>query len=441
MSEMIEDGRNAAEQHGSGLVISIFVLALLSVMGIALLFVAQVDLKGGKYDLDSKRAFYLAEAGLQRGREQLRLNNIASGTLGLDDELAAAAGGDVTMDFDATTVRPVYDSNGKVTSFTGFNDDVPLIPLAQLGDGWYSSYLTNDPAEGAGTLTDGNMKLTITSIAAMRDGSSELLETIVLRPDEVVPPFPASITLLGPTPVFDGGEAAAKNLTGNDCGGFGIPGLSVPVVGTIGTDEEADAELGVKKPWTFTSGPYTGVDTVEDLQSTIDSRWQQCMYLTELAFKLRDVADVLGDSSTPTSLFGTPGDEKIVFIDGDVALGNGYVGAGFLFVTGTLRFHGTPQWYGPVVLIGKGEFIRSGGGNSILSGAAILADVAGPDRQIFTSDDCSGPDGVLGTSDDGYESVYWEVQGAGVHDVQYCVADIEAAFLRMPFFARDFRQR
>src|SRR5439155_13721226 len=139
------------------------------------------------------------------------------------------------------------------------------------------------------------------------------------------------------------------------------PGLAVPVVGVIGSSSEASAEAGVQKPNSYTSGGQTGVNTVTNINSTIDPSWKNCSYLHDLARSVRAAADVVGSSSTPNGSLGTAGAAKMVYIEGDYIVGGGTNGVGLLWVTGTLTFNGNAAWTGTIFTVGKGIFQRSGG--------------------------------------------------------------------------------
>ncbi|RMG47003.1 MAG: hypothetical protein D6718_04500 [Acidobacteria bacterium] len=434
------DHRNQGE-HGSGLLLTVFALALVATIGAALLFVSQIELRSGKTDLRSKRAFYVAEAGLEHGRESLRLLNIASGDASLDDELDYAAGENGQIDFDPAAVRPVFDANGGFVGLTGYGDDVPIQPITSFGGGWYATFLTNDPAEGRTTLTDGNDRVMLTSVAVLPEGSMEIVEGVVLSGNAVLPPLPAAITILGPSPTFSGGDSSAKKLTGDDCDGFGIPGLHVPVVGVLGSSSEAMAEAGVHHASTFVEGTQIGVDTVDDISGIIDPSWTDCDFLVQLAASVRQAADIVADSKHPPASYGSVGDEKIIFVDGDLKLNGSIEGAGLLWVTGKLTLDGSPKWHGPILVVGRGEVHRKGGGDILISGGNLVANVAGPDHRLWTADDCAGPDGVKNTADDGIAPGSWTVSGGGQGVTEYCTSDLESGTVRLPYPLEGFRQR
>ncbi|MEK7283840.1 MAG: hypothetical protein AAB249_08510, partial [Acidobacteriota bacterium] len=364
----------AGAERGSALVMAIFVLALLTSMGAALLFVTENEMKMGKVDLRAKTVFYVSEAGLEDARETLRVVNLggASDTLrnSFNDELTSAAGPNGAINCDPAALKPVFDSNGDAIGFSGYGDDSPLKAMTTFGSGKYIAFLTNDAVDGRTNLADSNDRVVITAVGTGTHYASEVVQAIVER--DSFPSLPATITILGPSASFDGGNSNAKKYTGNDCPG-GIPGLAVPVVGVIGAASEVSAEAGVKKPGSYTEGAQTGIDTVDNIAGTIDPTWTNCNYLLDLARQVRAAADVVGNTSTPNSALGTPVAPKIVFIDGNYSVGGGFNGAGTLWVTGTLTFNGNAGWSGVIFTVGRGVFQRNGGGNGVISGANFVA--------------------------------------------------------------------
>lgn len=433
-------GGDRTAERGSALILAIFVLILLTAMGIELLFMTQTEMKMGQTDIRSKKIFYTAEAGLEDGRETLRVVNKSGATAALraslDDELLSAAGPDGTIDFDADNVTAVYDSSGNVTGFTGYDDDVPLRAMATLGDSRYVAFLNNDSLDGKTSPDDTNDRLLITAVGAGPQRASEVVQAVVEH--LAMPPFAATITIVGPAPTFDGGTTGAKPYTGNDCA---VVGLHVPVIGVIGGPAESQAETGVHTPASYTSGSATGLATVDDIDGTIDASWKDCGYVHELARDVRAMADLVGDNSTPNSALTSVGTPAIIYIEGDYSIGGGFSGNGLLWVTGDLSISGDASWTGTILAVGKGSFQRNGGGAGMLSGATYVANVAGPDGLMWTSDDCAGPDGVVGNSDDGMASGTYDNPGGGTGATEYCTTAITAVAEQFPFVVTEFRQR
>jgi hypothetical protein len=413
---------------------SVFVLMLLAGMGIAVLFASRTDVRASLSDLRSKRSFYLAEAGLEAARERLRVNNLASADpASLDDELRAAAGANVSLDFTPSSLRASYDEQGRVTAFTGFGDDAPIAPLTAFGNGWYTAFVTNDPIDGPTNLNDSNERLRVTSMGAGPDRSVAVVDAVLERFQ--VPAIPATITILGPNALFDGGSSNAKIYAGDDCyhsaSYTGIPGLHVPVVGVIGASSVSSAASGVRKPNSYFSGASTGTATVRDLSGVIDPSWLDCDYLRRLASSVRAAADHVCTASSPCNHWASTTIHTVTFVDGDVS---NVSGKGILWVTGELTMRGNDSWEGIVFVVGEGSFQRSGGGNGRTYGGTVVADLAGPDGIFETGDDCSGANG-------GFRQATYDASGNGTHDTVFCSSAISQAGLGLPLQVVSFRER
>jgi hypothetical protein len=74
---------------------------------------------------------------------------------------------------------------------------------------------------------------------------------------------------------------------------------------------------------------------------------------------------------SPTNL-GTPSAPAINVVNGDYTAGSG---TGILLVTGTLTMSGNPSWNGLILVIGKGNVTKNGGGNGTLNGSLLVANM------------------------------------------------------------------
>jgi hypothetical protein len=424
---------------------AVFVLAIVGAMGIALLFQTSIEVKTSRTSLDVKKAFYLAEAGLEDARATL-WNGNDKGQDDFDSELEDTAGDDGVIDFDADQLVAAWDSSGNLIGVSGYGDDAPVTPFTAFGEGYYAAFVTNDPANSGGGVTsldDTNDRVMITSIGVGPNRSVEVVQGIITR-DEIFPSVPpATITLLGPMPVFEGANSTPKEYVGDDCGGAGIPGLFVPVVGTVGESAEASAELGINRNPDFASGGYEGTDTFADLTDpneetligsgygTIDPMWTDCLALKAMVENVRLVADVV--CTDLDCIWPDPSPNRVIFVDGDWPVAPRARGEGLLLVTGTLDFHGRATWRGIVMAVGEGIFVRSGAGNGTISGATIVADIAGPDEIYGTADDCTG-------GEDGFSPVLYDERGGGNSDTTYCTTDFAGLDLVKPYDIIEFRQ-
>jgi len=429
--------------RGSALVMAVFVLAILSGMALALALLTDNAMFMSLADRRSKQAYFMAEAGAEAGRQALYNTN---GSGSFDNDLVTAAGTDGSISFDPDTIRPVVAADGTVTGLTGHGDDVPLIPLTALDDGWYAVFLTNDDANSGGwtSTNDDNDRIMVTGIGASAGGGFEVVQAIA----EKTTPFPADIpamtTMFGPGPTWTPPASALKTYVGDDCNGTGIPGFNVPTVGLLTTSWEASVEGTLGSP-IYSSGADTSHVTVVDITDitdpgvvgsslgTIDSAWESCEAFRARADEVRARADVVCiEGSACTLPASSPG--RVIFSEGDFTLTASDSGAGLLWVTGRLTVNGDTNWSGILMVVGEGEFYRSGAGTGAVSGATVIADIAGPDNTYGTSDDCTGgTDGFAG-------AVYDELSG-GTGVTTYCNADVLASTPITRYAVAGFRQR
>lgn len=439
------NGATTDREQGTALVLAVFVMALLTGLGTALLFLSQQVMRTSRASLLEKAAFYVAEAGVEDARLTLFQ---ADADRDPSNNLAAAAGPDHLIDFDPDAVRAVYDSTGKVTGFTGFDDDVPLRAPTSLGGGtWYAAFLTNDPLEGRTNLVDGNQRVMITAIGAGERRSLEVVQAIVEQ-HRVLPPVPpAAVIMLGPLPAFfDNGNSGAQTHTGNDCGVAG--GAYAPIVGTVGPASRQQVQNDINRPENFSSGPFTGTATVGDLTNLsdpivaaaghgiIDPVWANCTELKALVEGLRQSANYYCNADVQSCSFSTIGANSVVFIDGDLSNTPNGTYSGILVVTGSLTYSGNTGWDGVVLVVGEGRVMRSGGGGGKPSGGLIIAAVdptpAGPatDR----SDWCTAGSG-------GYLRSFYDASGGGNSTVQWCSSKINSANDVRSYRIVEFRER
>ncbi len=423
---------NHCRDSGSALVMAIFVLALLSGMGVALLFLSTNEVKMSQADMRSKQVFYLAEAGMEAGRATLLILN---GAGSFSDDLAIYAGTNGTLEFDADAVQATYDTDGNVTGLTGYGDDVPLIDATAFGGGWYAAFLTNDVINGTAT-GDTNNRVVMTGVGLDSNNSVEIVQAVITR--QVLIP-PAAIMLLGPNPTFDGGHSNPKTYVGEDCNGTGgTPGLYAPLVGVVSDAAETLCETGIGSDPAYSSGPYLGEDAFANLtdpaeptySEPLDPVWTDCQALHDMVEEIRSLADVVctnGNSCTlpPSS------PSRIIFVDDDYTLNES--GEGLLLVTGDLTTNGGISWDGMMWIIGTGHYRRNGAGNGVTSGSIVTAHIAGPDNVYGTADDCTGGDGGFGIAS-------FNENGGGNGTTTYCTDDIAVASPAYPYKIVAFRQ-
>lgn len=432
-------------QDGSALVMAVFVLALLTAMGTALLFLSQNEVKMGEASIRPKKAFYYAEAGLEHARRALWQVNRAED---FADDLTLATGGTPgdPIGFDPDTITPVYDSFGNLIGFSGYDNDTPLISLRTLDDGWYAAFMSNDHGEGRTNSVDTDNRIILYGVGVGPDQSFEVVEAVIdIQPFLPEMP-PAAIFMLGPTPDFFSGNSKKKAYIGTDCG---IAGPNYyPVVGTIGSAAEAQAEAGAASNPTYTTGPFSGPDDViadmtaspvpgmSDSTYTMDPQWTSCQTMKDMVEGIRAVADYTCADGTR---LGTtcPADlsnpKHIYFGDGDLQVSGNIDVYGMLVVTGELTFGGAVEFEGVILVIGEGVFTMNGAGNGDIMGSVIVADIAGPDGVYGTADDCTGGDG-------GFDTAVYNENGGGNSGSVYCSTVLNLSEQAEPYEILQFRQ-
>jgi len=438
-------------QRGSALVLAIFVLALLTAMGAALLFLSQNEIKMAGASVQPKKAFYMAEAGLEHARQALWLKN---GADDFRDDLQEATGNTSALPdpldligFDPQTIAPVYDASGDVIGFSGYDNDKPLVPLQRLDDGWYAAFMSNDYGETRTNSVDTDNRVILTGVGVGPDQSFEVVEAVI-NVQTWLPEFPPSaIFLLGPTPTFSSADSGAKAYTGNDCGVSG--GDYFPIVGTIGHAAEQSAEAGADSGPSYEAGPYnTAEDTIVDMTASpvtgmsdstysMKPEWDDCQAMKDLVEGLRTVADVTCADSTSLAKSSCPADvsnpQNIYFGDGDLDVSDNAHHYGMLVVTGELALSGSLDFDGIILVVGEGVMRYNGTGGGRINGSIIVANIAGPDGDYGTADDCTG-----GTN--GFGSAIYDERGGGNSGINYCSASIQASNPAKPYEILEFRQ-
>ena len=72
----------------------------------------------------------------------------------------------------------------------------------------------------------------------------------------------------------------------------------------------------------------------------------------------------------PSGTLGSISDRKIVVVKDDLKLQEG--GAGILIVTGDLTLSGNFSYDGLILVLGKGQVFRNGGGNGVIRGGILV---------------------------------------------------------------------
>ena len=168
---------------------------------------------------------------------------------------------------------------------------------------------------------------------------------------------------------MDTGSSGAKWYSGMDHAGVEP---QRPAFAVSPCDED-DAKAGIVKPDTVVD-PEIGIlgddettpGTV-DTPSFLDSADRARAYLASLQGKAEATGRYFSGTTTVNDSVNSP---RFTFVDGDCTLKGG---SGILVVTGTLTMQGNIDFNGIILVLGKGQLIRNGGGNGEIFGGITIA--------------------------------------------------------------------
>jgi hypothetical protein len=101
-------------------------------------------------------------------------------------------------------------------------------------------------------------------------------------------------------------------------------------------------------------------------------------------------------------------------------------GAGILLVTGTLTMSGNPSFNGLILVIGKGNVVKNGGGNGTLNGSLFVANLFSDTPPTYTNRIALGSN-----NPPGIPSIAWN--GGGNATIQYDSCWISSVTQAFPY--------
>jgi len=434
------------DERGVVMVISLLILALLVGAGVGAIVSTQTDLKTSSNVKVGAQAFYLASAGIERGKQQL----VDSGSESPINENFGAGSYSVTIVnlgseryrltstacLPAGNPCPSGNSKKEIVTIMARPDFTPSAAINIDGDGTHPDF--NDGSGGTGSKipsfsvdgrnhsADGSsLSSTCVDVSPfagtesgantdITDKADDLKRRIVQRAKDLCPSSPDctygldyvnSDLKLKDDPSFCPGTKCFKNLD-----------LSEP---KLRSDPAAT-------PLVDQRGPFTPIDPLPLVKQVTGSE------LAQLQQSIADIIEISNSSPASkkncisadirggTSTFGTPTDPKITYILKDCPSNPKYVagstqgvdldikdgavvnGAGILIIPKRLRLRvATFNWQGIVLVVGGGDFRAepTGGGSAnscgAINGALILQDDQGNDTKLdmdkVSEDGCTSP--------------------------------------------------
>lgn len=414
-----------SDTKGAALIGSLMVMAVLSLLGTLAIMTSSIESQISGNTRAATEVFYIADAGVEDGREGLRVLDAASANRRVfDDELGTVVGANGVLDGYAN----------------GTTDDTPLVNRT-LGDGSYTVYLSNDTVDGSTNLVDTNDRVILTAVSTAPGGAQAMIEVVVSAASPLGFPIPAPITLLGSGASFAAGNSNAKELHGDDqCGSE----PSKPVIAVSDSADVAGVQSAIlsSKPDTYSSTDGSGntvtanddIDTIgtdipastmTDIANDFGIDMLDPVSLNSLVTTAEAHAHTVSTNGSVANL-GDSSNPQIVVVKGDFDL-NGD-GAGILVVTGDLTFQGNVSYEGLILVIGNGYMKRNGGGNGVIGGGIIVANTRGPDNILGTADD----DTALGAPT-------FDTSGGGNSSIEYCSTALNNVQSQLPLSVVAYR--
>ncbi len=393
--------RKQRKENGIALLISIFVLLLISVVAIAMIVASSTETSlAGNYR-SSTNVYYAALAGLEEARGRLARNN-PDYALKADANFLPPPGtplaiGDVryilnpnpALNENMGNVLTIYPDNEYATEFTAAPNSTRVIAsvspnnaqgipgppfkwvrINAVSEQWLRQGQGQDVAPFDGTvdpaplfydgtnLTDtpspGKQVMEITALALLPNGSQKILQYLA-APTQLNLSFPAAVVLDGNAPQFTAAPSANFFVKGIDQGSVGTCNPSGTFT-SVGYTDTSYAKSNFEQPSNPQGIPagrlsnYTNsVTTNPDIYPvTLSPNLLTVGNLNNLVQTIQQSADVVingnaTQANLPAGMSAT--NPMTIVINGDLAFSGWHgTGYGLLLVTGNMASPGTPAF-------------------------------------------------------------------------------------------------
>lgn len=464
---LLHKNRKHGLQKGVALLISIFILMLVSVVAIAMILSSGTESAlAGNYRA-STGVYYAAMAGLEEARGRLlagdpnAFNSTSPGFLpapGTALAVGAAAyvlnpgpGEDpatlltnypdteYSSEFGAapstvTTTNSMWNSPALITipvpgplykwvRINAVSEESLKLPVDSDTTATSTSPLFYDGSNFTKVQANNPQVLEITALAALPNGSGKILQYLTAPSGSGYPGFPAGMN-------FPAGLTIAGNATygaPRSNGSFFVSGVNPPScssgssVHSIGVFSASNASTVQSSIPAGMQSQYKGVSAAPDVANVsalFPSVLQTPSQLDKLAQAVTQNADIVLNPppSTPLpwtatqSLMPTttsPTNPQTIVVNGNLDLTAWHhTGYGILLITGNFIYDPDVSWNGIILVIGQGTVTGDHGGSGVINGAMFVAKTRDGSGTLL-------PDPALGTA-----SVVFDDEMGGV-GIQY----------------------
>lgn len=476
--------RHRRSEAGIALLISIFVLLLVSVVAIALLVSSGTESALGANYRSSTNVYYAALAGLEEARGRLLTKNpdyfnIAKpgflpppGTALPLDQVRYLTNPDAGVlttypdtEYDKE-FNPAHSLSGAtlqtVASVSGNNAQGipgPLFKWVRINavtewslnldvDQDHQQNDSTTPLYYDGThlnlTSTGNQALEITALAVLPNGSQKMVQYVVAPTPINLPPLLAALTLSDSSGNAATFHAPASNtvyaVKGDDQYCDGNPtGAKYPAIGVFMSADVTPVINGIPSSPASVRQNYTGMNNpapdVESIGALFPASLQTPSQLDAIAQAIIQNPDALvpqGSNATQISYLSSlpmsPSNPMTVVANGDLDISNwSHDGYGLLLVTGTFTYDPDTTWNGIVLVIGQGKVRGSHMQFKQINGAMLVARTRDDDGNLLPDPNLGGASVIFNDS----------MQGDGI---RYSSCWIQKATPASSFKVLSFRE-
>jgi Tfp pilus assembly protein PilX len=442
--------RQDRDERGIALIMALFVLAILSLVGITYMTSSTLETKINSNSRNAYPAFYAAEAGLEEATYRLMgtaINPIALSSVDAPTKVVYIRQSSSIVPTDSSS--SYYDTEYSISNFSTVtyattNQSANLMPYQWVKISMKTKRLSGQDVDNTGLTTnqdvpvyyDGAQYLyspptinasktgfcvyQITAFASAGGSSYKVRREIS---SAGFPGLPGAVYLPGGLPTYSAPSSNNFVVDGNDQAG----GTAKPAIAVL--NAAADTAVTNAIPGNRLDH-YTGIGgwpDVQDVSSGVSTSMTTPQGLEDVVSAITPYANGTYATGTTTcsgtGCWGTSGSPKINVFNGDCDLGNG-TGYGILIVRGNFSMQGNGAFHGLILVVGQGSMSFNGGGNGSINGGIIVAKTR----------DAGGS--VLGSL--GNPNLSWN--GGGGNGVRYSSSLVNQMFTNMGFLKLAYKE-
>jgi Tfp pilus assembly protein PilX len=316
-------------QDGVVLVLTVFLIAVLSLLGVAANRNVAIDTSISSNHLASVQSFYIAEAGLERG------------------EIEAAKR---MTTYDWATFTSLLDGTHTTPLELAFNTATPF------ATGSYTVTIANDPGDTA-LKVDTNRVITVRSTGTCGTSTSSAAATIRMF---TAPKLPGAVNFVRDADITIGGDL--YKISGHDY--------------TLGDQQDSPSGSSPVKPGIALCDTLIGGHTVSSVRNIINKNYEvngSIDVATSDQLTEQGLNDYIGALKPLAGNLLNCTEFGVTYVSSDLTV-NCSAGKGLLIVDGNLEFLDNATWQG--VIIVRGGTFKLDGHNNVRGGVIIETPVS-----------------------------------------------------------------